>query len=115
MQSLYDKRLDLTADQILGIQFDQPEVLFLKDSDCITSAYRELVRKWHPDRNKAPESAEVFDHLTKLRTQADEKLANGTWQEAGFFTCRLKDGNSFRVHADASRPFELGTMYLGPT
>ena len=100
----------LSAYQILAIQ--EPERLFMQDLDQVKSTYRALSKLWFPDLNKAKNASEVFQHITKLREKAEEKLANGTWQEAGSYTCRLKNGKIFRVSSDVSRPFDLGTMHI---
>jgi hypothetical protein len=105
----------LTASQILLIDEQTPERLFPQSADEVTRVYRLLAKKWHTDVNHERKAADVFDHLTKLRDKAAEKLANGTWQEAGYFSCRLKDGRTLRIRSDARRDFELGTTHISPT
>jgi hypothetical protein len=104
----------LTASQILLIDEQTPERLFPQSADEVTRVYRLLAKKWHPTVNDDLKAADVFDHVTKLRDKADEKLAKGTWQEAGYFSCRLKDGRTLRVRSDARRDFELGTTHISP-
>jgi hypothetical protein len=104
----------MTADALLVINVDRPERLFARDADQITNLYRRLAKLWHPDRNKIARASEVFAHLSILKSKAEEKLANGTWQESGFYTCHLKDGRTLRVRSDASRDFELGTTHISP-
>ena len=81
----------LTAEQILLIDDKMPEKLFPRDAEEVTRIYRVLAKKWFPDLNRDPKATAVFEHLTKLRETAKEKLANSSWQEPGVFTCRLKD------------------------
>ncbi|MGE3623432.1 MAG: hypothetical protein AB7H77_06130 [Bdellovibrionales bacterium] len=105
----------LTADQILSIDESAPEKLFARNANEITRQYRLLAKAWYPDVNRDPDATDVFQHITRLREKAEEKLAKGTWQEAGYFTCKLKDGRSLRVRSDARRDFELGTTHISPT
>ena len=107
--------IDFTAEQILGIKADNPEALFQPDLAAVTRDFRALAKKWHPDINKDPQASDVQKHIFELREKAEEKLACGAWQEAGYFTCRLTNGKKFRVRADASHKFELGTMHISPT
>lgn len=54
--------------EILGVQKSAT------DSD-IKRAYRKLVLKWHPDRNKSPEAADIFGEIQKAYdTLADDGL-----------------------------------------
>ncbi len=102
----------LTAEALLRIDSDAPERLFARDAQKINKTYRLLVKKWHPDLNKDEKAADVINHITNLKAKAEEKLANGTWQEVGFFTCRLANGKQFRVSSDVQRPFDIGTLHI---
>jgi len=105
----------LTANAILKIDRNEPERLFPKDEAEDKKLYRKLAIQWHPDRNKTPDAAVVFTHIEALHTAAKEKRANDTWQAPGLFTCKLENGKTFRVRADAVRPFDIGTLYINPT
>ena len=103
----------LDAKALLQIDLNAPERLFPRDAEAIKRIYHKLASKWHDDTSA--DAGKVFVHIKKLRDKAREKLANDTWQEAGFFTCRLEDGKIFRVRSDAVRPFDLGTLHISPT
>ncbi len=105
----------LSAAELLAIPENEPEKLFKKGADDITSAYHKLAKLWFPDINKDPKAADVFRHVKALRDKANDKLTSGTWQEAGKFTCRLKDGREFQVRSDARFSFDLGTMHIAPS
>lgn len=105
----------LTADEILAISPDNPEKIFEPDLNAITKVFRDLSKKWYPDFNPDTKAAEVQQRLLDLRDKAKEKLDNNEWQQTGFYSCKLVSGKTFRVRADISRPFDLGTMHVGPT
>ena len=107
--------LTLTAEELLKIDENQPEKLFPRDTDGIKALYRALARQWHPDANHSKQAPDVLTHINLLHAKAKDKLAHDTWQEAGIFTCKLKDGKTFRVRSDASHDFELGTLHISPT
>jgi hypothetical protein len=102
----------LNAEALLRIEIDAPERLFPRDAKGINQNYRLLVKKWHPDVNKDVYAGAVIDHLTKLKAKAEEKLVNGTWQEPGVFTCRLKSGKEFKVSSDVRRDIDIGTLHI---
>ena len=105
----------MTADEILAIPAKEPEQIFPRSADEITALYRSFVKKWFPDVNPDPKASDVFKHVTELREKAKEKLAKGTWQEAGYLTTHLKDGRNLRIRSDASYEFELGSAHISPT
>ena len=56
------------------------------DADAVRAAYRDAVRRWHPDRDPSPEAAtrflgaqRAFEVLsdTKRRAEYDRETANG--------------------------------------
>jgi hypothetical protein len=105
----------LTAYEILQIDAEKPELMFERDVEKIKKLYRRMALAWHPNFCHDPRAGDVMHHLTELRDKAHEKLTKGIWQEPGYFSCTLTDGKLFRVRADASRSFELGTTYTnGP-
>lgn len=114
MTNTQQRLLDLTADDILTINPDNPEALFQPSFDAIAKAFRALSKKWFPDLNKDPRAADVQRRLLDLRNAAKDKLAHDAWQQVGTFSCALANGKKFRVRADVSRTFELGTMHISP-
>ncbi|MDD5586206.1 MAG: hypothetical protein PHY92_04515 [Alphaproteobacteria bacterium] len=115
MQSVQERLLKLTADEILAINPGNPEALFRPDLDGITSDFRALSKKWFPDLNKDPKASDVQRRLIDLRNSAKDKLDRNEWQQVGYFTCSLSNGKKFRVRSDKSQAFELGTMHISPT
>ncbi len=74
--------------EILGLTPDS-------DSGELKSAYRRLARKYHPDVNKAPESAEKFkDILEAYETLSDEKKRIQYDTLNGFFKTGATHRNS---------------------
>jgi hypothetical protein len=106
---------DWLADEILAIPVDQPERLFGADSSLVKKMYREFAKYWHTDTNKSPIAKKVVAHVNVLHDAAMKKIADNTWQEPGFFQCKLNGGKTFRVRSDATRKFELGEMHISPT
>lgn len=98
----------MTADEILAIT--SPESLF--PFDTLDRAYKELAKKWHPDINKHPKSAEVFMHISTLHTVAVEKVRMGAWGFAGAIQFRDKLGSLYKMKYRYYEPFELGEMYV---
>jgi len=115
MESTSDRLLALTAADILAISSGNPEALFQPALDAINKDFRALSKKWFPDLNKDPKAANVQMHLVELRDSAKRKLLRNEWQQAGFFTCQLSNGKTFRVRSDASRTFELGAVHISPS
>ena len=98
----------MTADEILSIT--NPESLF--PFDALDKVYKELAKKWHPDVNKNPKSAEVFMHISTLHTVAVEKVRTGAWGFTGVIQFMDKTGMKYRMKYRYHEPFELGEMYV---
>lgn len=105
----------LDAASILAIDISKPELYFPPDIDDIKGLYRRMAKHWHPNYNKDADAPDVFAHLALLKKAALEKIEQRTWQEPGYFSCRLTNGKMFRAKADAERSFDLGKLYIGPT
>lgn len=68
----------MTQAELLAIS--KPEELFSGDETEAKTLYRKLSHQWHPD--KPTGKVEVFAHLSKLYTNREEKLREGTWEGA---------------------------------
>lgn len=107
------KALNLSAAQILAIPADQPERLFTNNADEIKSLFRQLAKKWHPDRNPGDKQAgEAFARLASLKAKADEKLEAGIWEEPGVVRLQQKSGKTATIHYLKKHDFELGQFYI---
>ncbi len=95
-----------TAEQLLSIK--TPEKLFSKNvMSTLVDEYRELAKKWHPDRTKDKRAGEVFSHISKLRDEGEQKIRGDIWGFEGSYTFQSKKYNFYR-----SSQFELGSMYI---
>lgn len=112
MCALNVKAVNLDADALLAIPVTQPEKLFPHDENGIKDLFRELVRKWHPDRNKTPKAAEVFRRVTELKDKAEEKLTNGGWHTPGLLEIKQPSGKTATIRYLKKHDFELGEMYI---
>lgn len=72
------------------------------DADAIKNRFKELAKKFHPDRGG---SAEEFELLVKSRDAALSDASAGKW-----YAGKIRAGDGLLVPL-ASRPFENGTEY----
>ncbi len=109
----------LNAQKILFIT--SAEFLFSQSPYEAKREYRALALRWHPDNSLEARAQEVFSHIIFLYREAQEKSANGTWDEPfekveeeapGAKKFRLETGAARTVEYASRRPFELGTMYI---
>lgn len=93
----------------------RPEDLFRPTKVEIEATYRELVRRWHPDRKDG--DADVFRRVGELRAAAHKKLDDGLWGSLDRFVHEytIKGRGPCRLHYSFSRSFELGTAYISDT
>ena len=123
------QRTEPTADEILAINADNPQMLFPGDAVAAESEFRRLLKTWHPDRCEEPRATEVTAHLIGLhRLLASQRGANAAAHQGGVvvpwlgplcipdpksrsFECADGRNRTFRIRID--RPFELGTMLVG--
>jgi hypothetical protein len=103
----------MNAAAILAIPESEPERLFRVPATRLPGAYRELVSRWHPDRNRMPEAASVFSHIVALYNIAKRRAADGSWHPLGLYNFIGRDGRSFQIKYLAKRGFELGDMLIG--
>lgn len=102
----------LTADDILVIPVDQPELLFSADEVTAKVEYRKLVSVWHPDQNPMVDE-DVMAHVNVLYNLAVFRLATDTWVTPGVIEFKTVDGKKFQMKYKATRSFELGDIYVG--
>lgn len=106
----------ISATQLLSIK--EPEALFTNSSSEAKLEYRRLVRYWHPDTKKTPESERVFLHIVQLYNRAVEKISSGNWdtlyaeQSDGLYKFKLLDGEVKSCRYRSKFAFELGTTYV---
>lgn len=102
----------MQATELLKIHF--PEALFSHpDEATITAEYRDLVKKWHPDHNTSPQASDVFDHLTKLRAAAFERLASGSWWHDGLLHLTKRNGTNAKFHYLQHAKMDIGDVFIG--
>lgn len=100
-----------SAAAILAIPLDQPERLFT-DRSAIKDAARVLLKHWHPDVNHDPLAAQVMAQINVLRTAAERKHWDNTWDRAGFFEFTSLKGLKYEFVALSRSRFDLGeTIY----
>jgi hypothetical protein len=104
--------LILTADDILAIPVDQPELLFTADEDTAKLEYRRLASKWHPDQNPMVDE-NVMARISVLHALAQFRLSTDSWVIPGVVTFKTTDGKTFNLKYRATRSFELGYIYVG--
>jgi len=103
--------LKLSAEEILQIDFQNPEKLFSLDG--FLKEYRRLQKKWHPDYNSSPQAEDVFHHLTLLAETAKGRIATNTWNGHASLQYTTTADKTFRFKYTSMREFELGRMYIG--
>lgn len=102
----------LTAEEILQIDYQNPEKLFSLDG--FTKEFYRLRKQWHPDYNKSVEADKVFQHLMRMAEIAKARIVSNTWNApAAIQYIRSADGKTYRFAYRSTREFELGRMYIG--
>lgn len=89
--------------------------LFPYGEDKVKAKYKELAREWHPDRNRNPDSPEVFTKITELYRRALQLLEDGQWEKTDFVLIGKTDGKKIALNYENSFTFELGTCYAAKT
>lgn len=105
----------LSAAALLAIPEDRPERLFKGSVDEVKKAYRLLAMKWHPDRNRDPGAAAVFQHIGRIAEKAEERIAIGDWPCRGSLQLSALDGKAYEINYLRRHRFELGAMYVAST
>lgn len=108
---LEGKRKTLTASKLLSIQ--TPEQVFSSPT-TISSEFRALAKKWHPDSLSCPQAGESFAHLVWLRNQATIKWETGLWE--GSDSLWLRTGGDTVCQLSIQRAYDtlLGREFLTP-
>lgn len=102
----------LSADFILGIPDDKPEMLF-SAPDKITDEHRALVKKWHPDHNKDSGDSDVIARINLLVAKARAKVKAGKWDKPGEISIRGTDNILRKMRFRREAAFEIGHSYYG--
>ena len=102
----------MNADTILAIPLDEPGRLFQRAQ--LDQQRKELLKAWHPDRNKDPKAGDVLNHILKLADLAKERIEAGTWQTPGLLELKHASGR-YEIRYQSKRNIEIGTMYVGRT
>jgi hypothetical protein len=101
-----------SAAEILAVPLFEPNRLFSRDG--IEQERRDLLKTWHPDLNKNPQAAGVFDHIQKLYQEALRRIEKGEWQIPGLITLDHAKGR-YEIRYRSHRSIEIGDMYVGRT
>ena len=101
----------MTAEELLKIKM--PEKLFSPSLIEAQRQYRELVKKWHPDKNTSADAQTVFTHVRNLYNLARTKIACNYWGYAGAITIR-EGHKSSTVKYQSAQSFELGRVLITP-
>lgn len=101
----------LTADEILAIPIESPEILFSADPAELKKQYRVLAKIWHPDGNPAGE--DIFQHINVLKDKAEVKMTLGLWDLPGKVRITSKVGTNYEISYRAHHQFEMGDLYAG--
>lgn len=102
----------LSADFILGIPEDKPEMLF-SAPEKIKDEHHALVKKWHPDNNKEPDAAQVIARINILVAKAKAKAKAGKWDRPGEISIRGTDKVLRKMRFRREAAFEIGKSYYG--
>lgn len=90
----------------------RPEDLFPGELAGAKAAYLSLVQRWHPDRGG---DGAVMAHVNALYAEAVRRIEAGTWAGRGVARFEARTGERWELRYVASRPFDLGRVYLGDT
>lgn len=103
----------LTAQQILKIDKNQPELLFSGDPTKLEKEFKQFKIQWHPDRNCDPQATDVLSHIAELYFIAEQKLKSGLWNPPNLLRLTdTKSGKAYEIKYVKSYSIEIGTMYL---
>lgn len=97
--------LTLTAAQLLN---KKPAQLFVS-KDAAAHVHKELLKKWHPDRNKDPRAGEVVAHINSSYTLAKKAFENGGYPDT--LTIKTSKGEQNYPYIAALKT-ELGELYI---
>lgn len=104
-----------SADEILKIRIEKPEVIFMADSEvALKSIYRKMSALWHPDKHISDrqDTSKVFAHIKALYESAVNKLKQGTLGKGLVVKFQTKNGKEFLFKYQKEKDFELGKVYI---
>jgi hypothetical protein len=81
------------------------------DPKNLEKEFRELCKKWHPDKNKDPKAADVQAKINAIHDLAEKQIAAGIWESSDRKVFSV-DGRDIVVKHMGEHRFELGTMYV---
>jgi hypothetical protein len=98
-------------DVLMALRPAQARVLFPGDRPAISARYKDLAKRWHPDRNRDPRAADVFARLSELHGIA-LRIVDGVsaTQERVF---RTRDGRTFRLRWAVRHETDFGEVLVG--
>lgn len=99
----------LTAEAILAVPKDQPQLLFSSNEDEAKDQFRKLSHIWHPDRR--PSDLTVQPHFSALYDLAIERIKDDSWVKPNTITIKTKDGYIEIVYRRHHK-IDLGDMYI---
>jgi len=100
-----------TADELLAVR--RPEDLFAGDLTKAKQQFRELSKRWHPDRNPGPLALAVFQHINALHDLTEQRVQQGLWEGAGELVLWDKHGGQSTIGYLRALPTEVGRLYIG--
>lgn len=101
----------MTADQILALTTEDYGKLF-PDRRAIRDAFTNLLKVWHPDRNKEPRAAQVTAKIVALHKRAVAADQNGSWIMPNRLRAK-KDGRDVEFHYLRKAKIPAGEIYIG--
>lgn len=99
--------LSLNAAQLLATK---PAQLFVS-KDVAARVHKELLKKWHPDRNKDPRAGDVVAHINSAYTLAKKAFESGGYPDT--LTIKTSRGDQHYPYIAALKT-ELGELYICP-
>lgn len=94
--------------EILGVPHDATE-------DQIKQAYRQLVKKWHPDVNKSPEAELKFKDISAAYEQIKNPPQENIFDRFGFSFHDIFTRNAFNSNYIVDVSITLEDAYVGKT
>jgi hypothetical protein len=103
----------MTADQILAIPVDRPEMIF-GSANTYPEEYRQLAKIWHADVNPDKQAMSVIAHLNVLKDEAAKKVKAGKWERPGELNLKFASGGGAVFRYKRRIIFELGEFFYSP-
>lgn len=101
---------DMDGAAILAMRPVEARTLFPGDAAAVATRFRELARRWHPDRNPGVDVA-VFSRIVELHGVAKDVLDGGSALPVR--TLKAADGRTFRFEHRRAHATDLGETLVG--